>query len=101
MTHGKLNSFGKLGQTITKRKWAIIAVWILLLAIILPVVMTATGVTSLTMDSSSGPDLESSKAGDIITAQFQKSVSNDSLAIIISTRDASSPATQRFIDELT
>ncbi len=101
MTHGKLNSFGKLGHLITKRKWSIIAVWILLLAIIVPVVMTATGVTSLTMDSSSGADLESSKAGDIITAQFQKSVSNDSLAIIISTRDASSIATQRFIDELT
>jgi hypothetical protein len=101
MTEGKTNAFGRLGRLITKRRYAIIGAWILLLAVILPVVLTATGVTSLTMESSTDSSLESSKAADIISAQFQKSVSNDSLIIIISTRDASSLATQRFIDELT
>jgi RND superfamily putative drug exporter len=100
MSNGKVNAFGKLGRLITKRKWSIIAVWILLLAIILPVVVTATGVTSLTMSSSTDLNLESAKAENIITSQFQKTVSNDSLIIIISTNDASSLNTQRFIDEL-
>ncbi len=100
MTQPKLNMFGRLGRLITKRKYAVIAVWILLLAIILPIVLTATGVNSLTMDTSTESNVESSKASDIITAQFQKSVSNDSLIIIISTDDASSINTQRFIDEL-
>ncbi len=100
MTQGKINTFGKLGRLITKRKYSIIAVWILLLAIILPIVMTASGVTSLQMGSSTGTNLESNRANDIITAQFQKSVSNDSLIIIISTNDASSLETQRFLDDL-
>jgi RND superfamily putative drug exporter len=101
MANGKINSFGKLGRLITKRKWAIIGVWILLLAIILPVALTASGVNSLTMNSSSDGNLESTQADNIITAQFQKTVSNDSLVIIISTQDASSVSTQHFIDELT
>jgi putative drug exporter of the RND superfamily len=101
MTNEKLNSFGRLGQLITKRKWSIIAVWILLLAIILPIVVTATGVTSMTMEASTDSGLESAQANNIITTQFQKVVSNDSLIIIISTNDASSLDTQRFINELT
>ena len=100
MTQEKVNSFGKLGRLITKRKYAIIAVWILLLAIILPVALTASGVSSLQMGESTGTNLESNKASDIITAQFQKSVSNDSLIIIVSTDNASSINTQKFLDDL-
>ncbi len=100
MNHDKLNAFGKLGQLITKRKFAIIGVWILLLAIILPVALTASGVSSLTMESSTDSSLESSQASDIIAAQFQKIVSNDSLIIVISTDNASSIDTQHFIDDL-
>ena len=72
------------------------------MAIILPVVMTASGVY-FTDDEFINwyQTLNPPKQADIITAQFQKSVSNDSLAIIISTDDASSLATQQFIDELT
>jgi putative drug exporter of the RND superfamily len=98
---GKGNSFAKLGRLITKRKYAIIAVWILILAIVLPIVLTASGVNSLQLGSSSDNNLESVKADNIIAAQFQKTVSNDSLVIIISTNNASSIKTQRFIDELT
>ncbi len=100
MTKPKVNVFGKLGRLITKRKFAIIAVWLLLLAIILPIVLTASGVTSLAMDSSTDTNIESEKAGNIITAQFQKSVSNDSLVIIVSADNASSISTQRFLDNL-
>jgi uncharacterized membrane protein YdfJ with MMPL/SSD domain len=72
MTQGKLNTFGKLGRLITKRKYAVIIVWMLLLAIILPVVLTASGYTSLTFNSSTDTSSESGKASNIITAQFQK-----------------------------
>jgi RND superfamily putative drug exporter len=101
MTHEKVNTFGKLGRLITKRKFSIIAVWLLLLAIILPIALTASGVSSLTMNSSTDSSIESAKANDLISAQFQKSVSNDSLIIVVSTRDASSVGTQDFLDELT
>ena len=100
MTHEKLNTFGKLGRLITKRKFAILSIWILLLAIILPVVLTAVGYTSLTFDSSTDVNTESGKADRIIKEHFKNSVSNDSLIIVISTDDASSIETQVFVDEL-
>jgi len=100
MARRKTNIFSKLGYLISKRKYAIIAVWILLLAIILPVVVTAGGVTSLQFGSSSDGTIESNKANEIIKAKFQNSVANDSLIIIISTENASSISTQRFIDDL-
>ena len=100
MSNGKVNTFGKLGKLITKRKTAIIAVWILLLAIVLPIVLTATGVNGLQMGAATGNNLESVKANDLITAQFQKTVSNDSLVIVISTNNASSLDTQNFINDL-
>lgn len=100
MSHGKMNTFGKLGRLITKRKWAVIAVWVLLLAIILPVVLTASGYTSLTFNSSTDTGSESGKASQIITDQFHSSVANDSLIIVVSTNNASSLGTQRFLDDL-
>jgi RND superfamily putative drug exporter len=100
MTQGKLNTFGKLGRLITKRKWAVLTVWILILAIILPVVLTASGYTSNTLLSSSDSSSESSQASHIINTQFKTAVSNDSLLLIISTDNASSLKTQQFIDDL-
>lgn len=100
MTHEKLNAFGKLGRLITKRKFAVLSIWILLLAIILPVVFTAAGYTSLTFDSSTDENTESGKASSIIKEHFKSAVSNDSLIIVISTDDASSIETQAFVDEL-
>ncbi|MGE5187887.1 MAG: MMPL family transporter, partial [Betaproteobacteria bacterium] len=100
MTQRKTNTFGKLGHLISKRKYAIIAVWVLLLAIILPVVVTAGGVTSLQFGSSTDNSIESTKANELIETQFQNQVANDSLIIIISTENASSINTQHFIDDL-
>ena len=100
MTHEKLNAFGKLGRLITKRKFAVIGIWILMLAIILPVVLTASGYTSLTFNSSPDTTTESGKANQIIKDHFQNSVSNDSLILVVSTDDASSIETQKFLDEL-
>jgi putative drug exporter of the RND superfamily len=100
MTQERTNAFGKLGKLITKSKYTIIVVWILLLAIILPVVLTASGVNSLQFGSSTNGNIESAKAGKIITAQFQNVVPNDSLVIILSTDNASSLSTQKFIDKL-
>lgn len=61
--------------------------------------LTATGITSLQMTSASG-NTESSRATDIINAQFTKTVANNSLVIVISTNNASSLHTQQFIDKL-
>jgi RND superfamily putative drug exporter len=100
MSNGKVNAFGKLGRLITKRKWVVIAVWLLLLAIIVPVVVTASGYTSLTFNASTDTGSESGKANDIIANQFKSAVSNDSLILVVSTNNASSIETQKFLDDL-
>ncbi len=100
MNNGITNSFGKLGHLITKRKFAVIAIWMLLLAIILPVVLTAGGVSSLQFGSSTDKNIESAKASDIISTQFKNAVPNDSLMVIISTDNASSLSSQKFIDDM-
>ena len=101
MTSTNVNSFGKLGRLIVKRKYALIALWVILLAVILPVVLTAQGVNSLEMGSSTDNTTESVKAGNIISAQFSSSVANNTLVLVISTNNASSLSTQQFIDQLT
>jgi len=100
MSNGKANAFGKLGRLITKRKWALIAFWLLLLVIIVPVVITASGYTSLTFNSSTDASSESSKAADIIANHLKGAVSKDPLIIVVSTNNASSIETQKFLDDL-
>jgi uncharacterized membrane protein YdfJ with MMPL/SSD domain len=77
MHNEKLNAFGKLGRLITKRKWSVIAVWVLVLAIIIPVIATASGYTSTTFNSSTETNTESGKAQDLINQYFGSSVSWD------------------------
>jgi predicted RND superfamily exporter protein len=100
MHNDKLNAFGKLGRLITKRKWSVIAVWVLLLAIIIPVIATASGYTATTFNSSTETNTESGKATDLIAQYFGSSVSNDSLILVISTNNASSIETQQLVENL-
>jgi putative drug exporter of the RND superfamily len=100
MTQDKVNTFGKLGRLIVKRKYSLIALWIIALAIVLPIALTAEGVNSLQMGASTDNNMESVKADDIISTQLSKMVANNSLIIVISTENASSLSTQQFIDQL-
>jgi putative drug exporter of the RND superfamily len=100
VTVEKINSFGKFGRSIIKRKKSVIVAWILVLAIVLPIVLTAGGISGLQMDSASDNSLESAKAGKIIDAQFAGSIAKNTLVIVISTSNASSLSTQQFIDQL-
>ncbi len=93
----KTNGFSKLGDVLVKRKYLTIAVWVILLLLAIPVVLNEGSVTSLQQGSSSGKDLESIQAGDIITAQFSKTVANSTLLIVVTGKNVSTPAAQSFI----
>ncbi|XHH08337.1 MAG: MMPL family transporter [Candidatus Bathyarchaeia archaeon] len=96
----KVNFFGKIGQLILKRKYVVIFTWLLLLVLIVPFALSVTGVISLQMGASSDSNLESVKADDLIGEYFSSSVANDSLVIVVSTNNASSIETQRFLEQL-
>jgi hypothetical protein len=93
----KQNGFTKLGRLITKRKYAVLVAWMLILVLVLPFILDLSGVISLQMDTASDKSLESQQASDIITAQFSSTVSNDTLMIVISTNNISSSQTQDFM----
>jgi RND superfamily putative drug exporter len=96
----KVNFFGKIGQLIIKRKFTVIFAWLLLLVIVIPFALSATGVISLQMGAADDSSLESVKADDLIGKYFSSSVANNSLVIVVSTNNASSIETQRFLEQL-
>ncbi|XES77459.1 MAG: MMPL family transporter [Candidatus Bathyarchaeia archaeon] len=96
----KQNSFTKIGKLITKRKYAVLVAWLLILVLVLPFVLDLSGVVSLQMDTASDKNLESQKASDMISAQFASTVSNETLMIVVSSQNASSMQTQDFINRV-
>jgi len=101
MDQEKLNSFGKLGRSMIKRKYVVILVWIIILFLVLPIILNEKGVSSLQFGSPTDNTLESVKANNVIASQFPNSETNNSLVMVISTNNASSLNTQDFIDKLT
>ena len=98
MESNKTSSFAKLGKFITKRKKTIILTWVVLLALVAPFILNEGSLISLQLGSSKDQSLESVKASDIISSQFSSTVANDSIAIVISASNVSSPQTRAFID---
>ncbi len=74
--------------------------WILALVIVVPLLSGLGKVTSLQQGSASGNQLESVLADNIIKAQFQKTVPNSTLLIVISTKNASSVSTQQLVAQI-
>jgi putative drug exporter of the RND superfamily len=94
---GKQNRFTKIGKLVTRRKYAVLVVWMLILVLVLPFILDLSGVVSLQMNNASDKSLESQQASDIISEQFASTVSNDTLMIVVSSSNASSLQTQDFI----
>src|SRR5713226_9473492 len=93
-------AFEVLGGFIVRRKYFLIIAWIVIFAVVIPIVIKAGNQTSLQQGSTSGNKLESVQADNIISAQFAKTVPNSSLLIVISATNISSPQTQSFIERL-
>jgi RND superfamily putative drug exporter len=92
--------FRRLAGVVVKRRRYVVVVWILALVAIIPLLSGLGKATSLQQGSASGNQLESVLAGNIISAQFQKTVANSTLLIVITTKDGSSVPTQLFVKQL-
>ena len=100
MLASKPNAFARLGSLIVKRKYLVIAVWIVALLVALPATINAAKSTSLQQGTASGTNLESVIAGNIISAQFPSSVPNSSLLVVVSGNNVSSLQTQKFLSDV-
>ncbi len=74
--------------------------WIVALVVIIPAVMNEGNALSLSQGSASGSSLESVRASNIISAQFSRSVANNSLVIVVTGQNVTTPAVQDTINSL-
>ena len=98
--HHRSTPFRSIGGFVYKRRRVVIVAWILALALLIPVIMSATNSTSLNEGSASGSQLESVQASQLIAAQFSRTVANSTLLVVVRGANVSSPATQEFVSRL-
>jgi len=67
---------------------------------LIPVILGEGNVLSLSQGSSSGSNLESVQASNIIQAQFSRSVASNSLVIVVTGKNVTTPAVQDTINSL-
>lgn len=92
--------FRRLGHFITRRRRYVVIAWVLALVLLLPVIITVTGATSLNEGTATGSQLESVQASNLITAEFSKTVANSTLLVVVDASNVSSPDTQTFVGNL-
>ncbi len=92
--------FRRLGGLVTRRRRYVVVAWILALVLLVPVIMSVGGTTSLNVGVASGGQLESVQASSLISAQFAKTVANNTLLVVVKGANVSAPATQAYVDKL-
>lgn len=92
--------FRRLGGLVARRRRYVVVAWILALVLLVPVIMSVGGTTSLNVGVASGGQLESVQASSLISAQFAKTVANNTLLVVVKGANVSAPATQAYVDKL-
>jgi RND superfamily putative drug exporter len=93
-------AFSRLGATVVKRHRLIILFWIIALLASIPVALNEGSALSLQQGSASGSHLESVEASDLITAQFAKSVAPNTLLVVVTAKNVTTPAVQDYVNGL-
>ena len=77
-----------------------VVLWVIALVAVIPAVLNEGNALSLSQGGTSGNNLESVRASNIIQAQFGSSVPNNSLVIVVTGKNVTTPAVQDVIDSL-
>lgn len=92
--------FDRLANTVTKHYKLIIVIWVVLLLLSVPAMMSLDGVVSYDSEMTSENDNESTIASEIIADNFQGSVANSTLIIILQSDDMTTAEARDFVLEL-
>ena len=92
--------FKKLGSLVYRRRKYIIVAWVIVLVALLPIIVNVGKSTSLQLGSTTGSQLESVKADDIISSQFAKTIASSTLLVVITGQNVSSTATQELVQNI-
>jgi hypothetical protein len=92
--------FDKLANVVTKRYKLIIVIWAVLLLLSIPAMMGLDGVVSYDSEMTSENKNESTIAAEIIAENFQGSVANSTLIIVLQSDDMPTAEARDFVLEL-
>jgi RND superfamily putative drug exporter len=92
--------FDRLANIVTKRYKLIIAIWVILLLISVPAMMSLNSVVSYESEMTSENQNESTIAAKIIADNFQGSVANSTLIIVLQSDDMTTAEARDFVLKL-
>ena len=92
--------FDKLASVVTKHYKLIIVIWVALLLLSIPAMMGLDGVVSYDSEMTSEDRNESTIAAEIIADNFQGSVANSTLIIVLQSDDMTTAEARDFVLEL-
>lgn len=92
--------FDRLANTVTKHYKLIIVIWVILLLLSVPAMMSLDSVVSYDSEMTSEDQNESTIAAKIIADNFQGSVANSTLIIVLQSDDMTTAEARDFVLEL-
>ena len=92
--------FDKLANVITRRYKLIIVVWIIALLVAIPAMLNVSNAVQYDTDMSGGAANESTQVDQLVKENFQGSVANSTLIIVLQTYNMTAAQSQAFVMEL-
>ncbi|HEY3421162.1 MAG TPA: MMPL family transporter [Methanomassiliicoccales archaeon] len=92
--------FDKLANVVTRRYKLIIAIWIVALLVAIPAMLNVSNAVSYNTDMTAGQDNESLRVAQIVEKDFQNSVANSTLIIVLQSNNMTDAQSRDFVLEL-
>lgn len=89
--------FDKLAKVITKHYKKVLIAWIIILIVSVPAIMQVDEVVSYESTGVTTGDFESVKAAEIISSEFQGSVANGTILIVLQADDVTDTASRDYV----
>jgi putative drug exporter of the RND superfamily len=89
--------FDKLANVITKHYKKVLIAWILILIISVPAILQVNEVVSYESTGVTSGDYESVKANEIIVSEFQGSVANGTILIVLQAEDVTDASSRDYV----
>ena len=89
--------FNKIADGVNRHYKKIIVIWVAALLIAVPAMLQLDSVMDYQMDLGSGEDQESIRAQHIIERDFQQSVANGTILVVLQADDVTDPAMREYV----
>ena len=89
--------FEKIANGVNRHYKKIIVIWVIALLLAVPAMLQIGSVMEYQMDLGSGDDQESIRAQRIIAENFQRSVANGTILVVLQADDVTSPAMREYV----